>query len=84
MTFLIPALMIGVSVVPTMLANQRLNEAKRLLVVAADRDTAEAIRSRIEQRAGQAESQPDEVRQQAGGKVRGAFLPHATLRFNQH
>ena len=50
MTFLIPALMIGVSVVPTMLANRGSNEAKHMVVVAGDRDTAEQIRSRIEQR----------------------------------
>jgi len=49
MTFLIPALMIGVSVVPTLLANRGSNEAKHMVVVAGDRDTAEQIRSRIEQ-----------------------------------
>jgi ABC-2 type transport system permease protein len=49
MTFLIPALMIGVSVVPTMLANRGSNEARHMVVVAGDRDTAEQIRSRIEQ-----------------------------------
>ena len=49
MTFLIPALMIGVSVVPTMLANRGSNETKHMVVVAGDRDTAEQIRSRIEQ-----------------------------------
>jgi ABC-2 type transport system permease protein len=49
MTFLIPALMIGVAVVPTMLANRGSNETKHIVVVAADRDTAEQIRSRIEQ-----------------------------------
>ncbi|HEX9255523.1 MAG TPA: ABC transporter permease, partial [Candidatus Angelobacter sp.] len=49
MTFLIPGLMIGVSVVPTMLANRGSNETKHMVVVAADRDTAEQIRSRIEQ-----------------------------------
>ena len=35
MTFLIPALMIGVSVVPTMLANRGSNETKHMVVVAA-------------------------------------------------
>jgi ABC-2 type transport system permease protein len=49
MTFLIPGLMIGVSVVPTMLANRGPNETKHMVVVAADRDTAEQIRSKIEQ-----------------------------------
>jgi ABC-type Na+ efflux pump permease subunit len=49
MTFLIPGLMIGVSVVPTMLANRGSNETKHMVVVAADRDTAEQIRSKIEQ-----------------------------------
>src|SRR6266851_5161701 len=49
MTFLIPLLMFGVSVVPTMLANRASDEAKHLVVVAGDRDTAEMIRSHIEQ-----------------------------------
>ena len=49
MTFLIPGLMIGVSVVPTMLANRGSNETRHMVVVAADRDTAEQIRSSIEQ-----------------------------------
>src|SRR6476646_8106519 len=49
MTFLIPALMIGISVVPTMLANRGSNETKHMVVGAGDRDTAEMIRSRIEQ-----------------------------------
>ena len=35
MTFLIPALMFGVSVVPTMLANRGSNETKSMVVVAA-------------------------------------------------
>src|SRR5438270_11212243 len=50
MTFFIPLLMFGVTVVPTMLASRGSNEAKHMVVVAADRDTAEMIRSRIEQR----------------------------------
>src|SRR5712672_1705280 len=48
MTFLIPLLMFGATVVPTLLANRASDEAKHLVVVAADRDTAEMIRSRIE------------------------------------
>ena len=50
MTFFIPLLMFGVTVVPTLLANRGSNETKHMVVVAADRDTAEMIRSRIEQR----------------------------------
>jgi ABC-2 type transport system permease protein len=50
MTLFIPMLMFGVTVVPTMLANRRSNETKRMVVVAGDRGTAEMIRSRIEQR----------------------------------
>jgi ABC-2 type transport system permease protein len=50
MTFFIPLLMFGVTVVPTMLMNRGSNETKHMVVVAADRDTAEMIRSRIEQR----------------------------------
>jgi ABC-2 type transport system permease protein len=47
MTLFIPMLMFGVTVVPTMLANRRSNETKRMVVVAGDRGTAEMIRSRI-------------------------------------
>jgi ABC-2 type transport system permease protein len=50
MTLFIPLLMFGVTVVPTMLANRGTNETKHMVVVAADRDTAEMIRSRIEQK----------------------------------
>jgi len=50
MTFFIPLLMFGVTVVPTLLMNKGSNETKRMVVVAGDRDTAEMIRSRIEQR----------------------------------
>ncbi|MGC2744767.1 MAG: ABC transporter permease, partial [Candidatus Angelobacter sp.] len=56
MTLFIPALMFGVTVVPTMLANRGTNEAKQMVVVAADRDTAEMIRSRIEQQQDQEKS----------------------------
>jgi ABC-2 type transport system permease protein len=48
MTLFIPLLMFGVTVVPTMLANRGSNEIKHIVVV-GDRDTAELIRSRIEQ-----------------------------------
>ncbi|HEU4414750.1 MAG TPA: ABC transporter permease [Candidatus Angelobacter sp.] len=75
MTFLIPALMIGVSVVPTMLANRGSNQSKRLLVVAADRDTAEAIRRGIDQ-------QQDKAPEQSAnkpGKGRGLPPTHFTV-----
>jgi ABC-2 type transport system permease protein len=48
MTFFIPLLMFGVTVVPTMLMTHGSKESKHMVVVAADRDTAEMIRSRIE------------------------------------
>lgn len=57
MTFFIPALMFGVVALPTMLLTRGSNETKRMVVVAADRDTAEMIRSRIEQK--QAEKPQD-------------------------
>ena len=41
MTFFIPLLMFGVTVVPTLLMNKGSNEAKHMVVVAGDRDTAE-------------------------------------------
>jgi ABC-2 type transport system permease protein len=56
MTLFIPLLMFGVTVVPTMLANRGTDETKHMVVVAADRDTAEMIRSRIEQRQDQEKS----------------------------
>jgi len=37
MTFFIPALMLGVTVLPTMLMQNGSNETKRMVVVAADR-----------------------------------------------
>jgi ABC-2 type transport system permease protein len=48
MTFLIPTLMFGVTVLPTLMMTRGSNETKRMVVVAADRDTAEMIRGRIE------------------------------------
>lgn len=49
MTFLIPGLMFGVSVLPTLMANRGGNETKSIVIVAQDRETAESIRSGIEQ-----------------------------------
>jgi ABC-2 type transport system permease protein len=66
MTFLIPGLMIGVSVVPTMLANRGSNETKHMVVVAGDRDTAEQIRSSIEQGEDKAAQKESNVQQQRG------------------
>ena len=50
MTFFIPLLMFGVTVVPTLLMNKGSSDVKHIVVVAADRDTAEMIRSRIEEK----------------------------------
>ena len=50
MTFFIPCVMLGVTVLPTMLMQRGSDETKHMVVVAADRDTAEMIRSRIEQK----------------------------------
>ena len=59
MTFFIPALMLGVTVLPTMLMQRGSNETKHMVVVAADRETAEMIRSRIEQKQDQQGNAPD-------------------------
>jgi ABC-2 type transport system permease protein len=59
MTFFIPALMFGVTVLPTLLITRGGNETKRMVVVAADRDTAEMIRSRIEQQQDEQAKNPD-------------------------
>jgi ABC-2 type transport system permease protein len=74
MTFLIPGLMIGVSVVPTMLANRGSNETKHMVVVAGDRDTAEQIRSSIEQGEDKAAQKESNVRQ-----LRGLTPAHYTV-----
>ncbi|MGB8128614.1 MAG: ABC transporter permease [Candidatus Angelobacter sp.] len=59
MTFFIPALMFGVIVLPQLLITRGSNETKRMVVVAADRDTADMIRSRIEQRQDQQANKQD-------------------------
>jgi ABC-2 type transport system permease protein len=60
MTFFIPALMFAVTALPTMLMTRGSNETKHMVVVAADRDTAEMIRSRIEHRQEEQASKPDD------------------------
>jgi ABC-2 type transport system permease protein len=60
MTFFIPALMFGVIGLPTMLMTRGSNETKRMVVVAADRDTGEMIRSRIEQKQEEQTSKSDD------------------------
>jgi ABC-2 type transport system permease protein len=50
MTFLIPLLMFGATVGPTLLMTRAPSAPKHMVVVAADRDTAEMIRSRIEKK----------------------------------
>lgn len=60
MTFFIPALMFAVTALPTMLMMRGTNESKRMVVVAADRDTAEMIRSRIEKKQDEQTSKPDD------------------------
>src|SRR5689334_803768 len=60
MTFFIPALMFAVTALPTMLMTRGSNETKRMVVVAADRDTAEMIRSRIEHKQDEQASKPDD------------------------
>jgi ABC-2 type transport system permease protein len=75
MTFFIPALMFGVTVLPTMLMMRGTNETKRMVVVAADRDTAEMLRSQIEQQQEHSAGKPrDEF-----GKNRGLPPTHFTV-----
>jgi len=76
MTLFIPALMFGVTVVPTMLANRGSNESKRMVVVASDRDTAEMIRSRIEQKQDQAIPEKKDINL---GQKRGLPPAHFTV-----
>jgi ABC-2 type transport system permease protein len=73
MTFFIPLLMFGVTVVPTLLMNKGSNETKHMVVVAADRDTAEMIRSRIEQK------QDEKTSDVTTPKKRSLPPPHFTV-----
>jgi ABC-2 type transport system permease protein len=66
MTFFIPALMAGVIVVPQLLISRGSNETKRMVVVAADRDTAEMIRSRIEQEQDQSANSANQANTKRG------------------
>src|ERR1700684_2287526 len=77
MTLFIPALMFGVSVVPTLLANRGSNETKSMIVVSSDRETAELIRSSIEQQQDQQKS--DSPPASGLGKKRGLPPTHFTV-----
>src|ERR1700761_1070321 len=77
MTFLIPALMFGVSVVPTLLMNRGTGETKRMVVVTPDRSTGEMIRSRIEQR--QDEENSGSKADNTVGKKRGLPPTHFSV-----
>ncbi|HWS18015.1 MAG TPA: ABC transporter permease, partial [Candidatus Elarobacter sp.] len=80
MTLFIPLLMFGIIVVPTMLANRGSNEIKHMVVVAADRDTAEMIRSRIEQK--QEAEKPGKTTDNRLGQERGLPSGHFTVEVN--
>jgi ABC-2 type transport system permease protein len=72
MTLFIPALMYGIIVVPTLMANRGANETKSMVVVAQERETAELIRSSIEQQQEKRGNKPDV----AAGKKRNASPTH--------
>jgi ABC-2 type transport system permease protein len=67
MTFFIPALMFAVVGLPNIMLSRGSNETKRMVVVAADRDTAEMIRSRIEHQQDEQAKQPDDQIQNRRG-----------------
>src|SRR5438309_2586113 len=69
MTFFIPMLMFGAILAPTLLMNRTSGEAKQMVVVAADRDTAEMIRSSIEQK--QDEQKPGDKAEGKTGQKKG-------------
>src|ERR1041385_8030634 len=75
MTFFIPALMVGLTVVPTMLMQRGSKEPKEMGGAGPDRDTAEMIRSRIEQEQDQTASQSEEE----PGSKRGLPPTHFTV-----
>jgi len=67
MTFFIPALMLVVIVVPNMLMQRGSKETKHMVVVAANRETAEMIRSRIvQEQDDQAKNTDNEVSSKRG------------------
>src|SRR5262245_52016994 len=72
MTFFIPLLMLGVTVVPSMLMLRGTGETKHMVVVSADPETAEMIRSRIEQRQDEAKTAKQE---DANPPKRGGLNP---------
>jgi ABC-2 type transport system permease protein len=72
MTFFIPLLMYGITVVPTLMANRGANETKSMVVVAQDRETAELIRSSIEQQQEKPGNKPDAT----AGKRKNAAPTH--------
>src|SRR4029077_10232690 len=77
MTFFIPLLMFGAILAPTLLMNKGSGDTEHMVVVAADRDTAEMIRSHIEQKQDQEKSGS-----QAGSKLgekRGLPPSHYTV-----
>jgi ABC-2 type transport system permease protein len=67
MTFFIPALMFAVTALPTMLMQRPSNETKHMIVVAANRETAEMIRSRIEQQQDEKAKNKDDERSNKRG-----------------
>ena len=77
MTLFIPFLMFGVIVVPTMLGNRGSNEAKHMVVVAADRETAEMVRSRIERK--QDDEASGKTNDSKQGQERGLPAGHYTV-----
>ena len=77
MTFFIPLLILGVTVLPSMLMLRGTKETKRMVIVSPDRDTAEMIRSRIEQR--QEEQKPGQQEDSAQVKRGGLSAAHYTV-----
>ena len=77
MTFFIPLLMFGAILVPTLLMNRGSGDTKHMVVVAADRDTAEMIRSHIEQK--QDEEKSGKKADSKLGEKRGLPPSHFTV-----
>src|SRR5579864_5590872 len=58
MTFLIPALMLGVTILPTYLMTHGSSEAKHITVVASDKKTADLIQQELSKTHEEPEKQP--------------------------
>lgn len=78
MTILIPALMFAAGVVPTLLASRASSEAKKLVVVASDAQTAEMIRAELQAQKNKKAGGQEEAAKKIAGPSQDV-LPNLTV-----